>query len=336
MLEPQVTIVVVPRERFSYTQASLESIYNHTTTLPFNLVYVDAGSPAHIERYLLQQSAEKNFKLVRSDRYLSPNQARNLGVSFVNTKYVVFVDNDVAVTPGWLEPLVQCAEATDAAVVGPLVCIGEPEAGIIHLAGGEAHIEAQQKQKDNGKIKIKRRVHEKHYFVNRRLVEVQDQLKCNQCEFAEFHCVLVRTEVFAKIGLLDEALLNTREHIDFCMTVAEAGGKIYCEPASIVTYVPGPPFELSDMPYFMLRWSDAWELASLEHFRQKWQVTEDKYFQKRYKRLGQRRHQAFLKPLVRRIALGRRNPWLEQKLLPIERKLNRYISDRYEEGRGVR
>jgi GT2 family glycosyltransferase len=328
-MNTQVTIIVVPRERFSYTRKSLESIYAHTT-FPFELVYVDGGSPAHIESYLKQQAQEKNFNLIRSDRYLSPNQARNLGIAIANSKYIVFVDNDVVVTPGWLTHLVQCAEETSAAVVAPLVCIGQPEVGIVHLAGGEAHIELQEKEK-NGKTKVRRRIHEKHYFVNRRLDEVRDQLQRIQCEFAEFHCVLVQKEIFTKTGLLDEELLSTREHIDFSMTVAQAGGKIYCEPASIVTYVPGPPFELTDMPYFMLRWSDVWEIASLKHFQEKWNVTEDKYFQKRYKRLGQRRHQAFLKPLIRRLTFGKRAPWLEQKIVPLERKLNHFISDRYQQ-----
>ncbi|MBE9190772.1 glycosyltransferase [Gloeocapsopsis crepidinum LEGE 06123] len=332
-MNSQVTIVVVPRERFSYTRESLESIYAHTK-FPFELVYVDGGSPAHIESYLKQQAEEKNFKLIRSDRYLSPNQARNLGIPAVNSKYTVFVDNDVIVTPGWLTRLVQCAEETEAAVVAPLVCIGQPDAGIVHLAGGEARIELQEREK-NGKTKTRRRVHEKHYFVNRRLDDVRNQLQRIQCEFAEFHCVLVQTDVFTKTGLLDEKLLSTREHIDFSMTVAQAGGKIYCEPASIVTYVPGPPFELTDMPFFMLRWSDAWELASLKHFREKWDVTEDKYFQKRYERLGERRYQAFLKPFIRRFSFGRQNYWLVQKIVPLERKLNRYISDRYQQKLGV-
>lgn len=51
--QASITIIVVPRERFSYTQQSLESIYTHTH-LPFELVYVDAGSPKHIYKYLQQ------------------------------------------------------------------------------------------------------------------------------------------------------------------------------------------------------------------------------------------------------------------------------------------
>ena len=94
MIEPQVTIVVSPRERFSCTRESLESIYERTQE-PFKLVYVDGNSPGSTKRYLQQQAQEKNFHLVRTDYYLAPNHARNIGLSHVDTKYVVFADNDV-------------------------------------------------------------------------------------------------------------------------------------------------------------------------------------------------------------------------------------------------
>ncbi len=325
MNKPQVTIVVSQRERFSYTRESLESIYEHTQ-IPFSLVYVDGNSPSHIKRYLEEQAREKEFDLIRTEYYLSPNQARNLGLHQVNTEYVVFIDNDVIVTPGWLDNLLQCAQETQATVVCPLTCIGQPVGETIHLAGGEAHIVVET-QENGG---VKRKVHEKHYFVNRKVDEVRDQLHRQQCEFAEFHCMLVRTEIFNRIGLLDEGLLSTREHIDFCMTVTNAGGTFYCEPASVVSYVPGLKFELPELAFFMVRWSNAWEIASLEHFAQKWNLTiNDKYFKKRYKRMGHRRHQAFLKPLLRRITFGHNPLWLEKIAISLEKKLNHYITNRY-------
>ncbi|WP_051470233.1 glycosyltransferase family 2 protein [Fischerella sp. PCC 9605] len=323
MVNPQVTIVVVPRERFSYTRESLESIYNHTD-YPFSLVYVDGGSPSHIQSYLEAQAQEKGFHLIRADYYLSPNRARNLGLSQVSSKYVIFIDNDVVVTPGWLNRLVQCAEETGAAIVGPLTCIGKPEHEIIHNAGGETHIVLEQAGET-----IKRRIHQKTYLADRRVDDVRDQLQRIQCEFVEFHCMLVRTEIFERIGLLDEGLLSTREHIDCCMTVSEVGGSIYCEREAVVTYVPGPPFEWSDLSFFMLRWSDAWDLTSLQHLRQKWNLTEDKYFKKRYERLGHRRHQAFIKPLLQHLSRGQHDPELREILISMERQLNRYISNSY-------
>ncbi|BAC89007.1 glr1066 [Gloeobacter violaceus PCC 7421] len=325
MRKPTVCLIVSPRERFSYTRESLESLYTHTD-YPFKLVYVDGGSPEPVQRYLQQQAALRGFELIRTAHYLAPNQARNLGLARCgDSDYVVFVDNDIQVTPGWLERLVDCAETTGAAVVGPLVCIGTPGEERVHLAGGEARI-LQQTGEDG---RDERRIHEKHYFVNRPLAEVLGKTARRPCEFAEFHCVLVRASLMGRLGPLDEKLLSTREHIDFCLTVQQAGGSIWVEPDSVVTYVPGPPFDWSDLSYFLLRWSDAWELASLKHFRKKWGLAKDKYFQKRLDRLGHRRHQAFLRPLVRALSLGGEyDAELEAMLSEMEKQLNRYLTDR--------
>ncbi|MGD1855722.1 MAG: glycosyltransferase family 2 protein [Leptolyngbyaceae cyanobacterium] len=321
---PSITIVVVPRERFSYSQQSLESIYQYTQ-MPFELVYVDGGSPASVRNYLRQNAIERGFTLVRTEQFLAPNQARNLGLSQVSTDYVLFIDNDVHVTHSWLENLWQCAQTTDAAAVCPLTCIGKPLHQKIHLAGGEARIFTELKGD-----KVYRRVHEKHYFVNRAVADVQDQLQRRACEFAEFHCMLVKQSVFEKIGPLDEKLLNTREHIDFCLQVNQAGGLIYCEPSSVVSYVPDILYRWSDLAFFMLRWSDDWEVKSLKHFRKKWNLDKDKYFKKRYRRLGHRRHYAFLRPLIRKLTFGQTIPWLEKLAISLERKLNRVITERHE------
>lgn len=79
MTEARVTIVVVPREQFSKAQASLESIYAATPE-PFELVYVDGNSPPPVRRYLEQQAGARGFRLLQTERYLTSNEARNLGV----------------------------------------------------------------------------------------------------------------------------------------------------------------------------------------------------------------------------------------------------------------
>jgi GT2 family glycosyltransferase len=320
MTNPQVTIVVSPRERFSCTRESLESIYELTDT-PFKLVYVDGNSPREVRCYLEAQSQEKNFQLVRTENYLSPNQARNIGLAQVDTKYVVFFDNDVIVSPGWLDALVQCAEETDASVVGPLMCQHLPLHEVVHFAGGESRIVED--------VKGGRHLREKMYKQGHRVAKVRDQLQRTPTELAEFHCVLVRTAIFEKIGPLDEAMFNTKEHLDFCMTVAEAGGTVYFEPDSIVTYVPGPPLELTDIPFYMLRWSDAWVLNSLQRLREKWDLTEDGYFKYKYKVLGWRRRETILRPLSRKLTFGIKSQWMEKALVPFDKVLNRYLTDRY-------
>lgn len=326
MTDPQVTLVVVPRERFSYTQESLESIYEHTD-IPFKLVYVDGNSPTPVKRYLESQAQAKSFQLVRTNYYLSPNHARNIGLSYVDTKYLVFMDNDVIVSPGWLKALVTCAEETGATVVSPLMCQDEPVHEMIHFAGGECHVVTD--------IHGKRHIREKMYKQGQSVVEVRPQLKRFETELAEFHCVLVRREIFQKIGCLDSRMLCTKEHLDFCLTVREAGGTVYFEPDSLVTYVPGALITFTDIYFYMLRWSDAWMYSSLEILRQKWGLVEDGYFKTKYnKKLGSRRRRTIIKPLSYRFKklgkkVGLQRKQIEKALLAVDKVLNRYISDRY-------
>ncbi len=320
MNNQQITIVVVPRERFSCTQESLESIYKYTK-IPFKLIYVDGNSPAKVKNYLESQAKAKNFQIVRTNNYLSPNQARNLGLSHVQTKYVVFIDNDVIVSPNWLEALVNCAEATSATVVGPLMCQDKPLHQTVHFAGGESRIVTD--------IKGKRHLREKMYKQGQTVAQIREKLHRTPTELAEFHCVLVRTEIFEQIGFLDEGMVNTKEHLDFCMTVAQAGGTVYFEPDSLATYVPSSPRDLTDVHFYMLRWSDSWTMASLEHLRQKWNLSLDGYFKNKYKNLGWRRRDTLIKPLSRRLSLGFNNRPLNFLLSLIDKKLNRYLTDRY-------
>lgn len=322
MINPQVTIVVVPRERFSCSSESLESIYEYTK-IPFKLVYVDGNSPKKVQKYLEEQAKNKEFQLIRTDYYLSPNHARNIGLAQVNTKYVVFIDNDVIVSSGWLNNLIECAEETAATIVGPLVCQDQPLHETVHCAGGENHVWLETTG-DN-----RRRLREKMYKQGTKVDDQRDQLQRKQTELAEFHCVLVRTEIFKQVGLLDEALLNTKEHLDFCMTVMQAGGTVYFEPACVVTYVPGPPLEWTDLHYYMLRWSDAWQLASLHRLRDKWQLAEDGYFQNKYKKVGWRRKVSIINPINRLLTFGVSNRLFDSVLIPLDKMLNRYLTNRY-------
>lgn len=319
MTEPQVTLVVVPRERFSYTERSLSSLYENTATL-FKLIYVDGNSPKSTKRYLEKQAQEKGFRLIRTEHFLAPNQARNLVLAEVDTKYVVFVDNDVLFTPGWLDQLLDCAESTGAWLVCPLYCEGNLEDKIIHMAGGLAHFRDR---------KGKRQFFEQHRLAKKSVDKVRDKLQREPTELVEFHCALARTEIFQQLGLsLDEKFLSTGEHWDLCLTVREKGGAIYLEPNAVINYIAPPPFALSDLPYFFRRWSDAWNLQSLNHFREKWNLSaDDPCLKGHYFWLNYHRQLAIREWIYQFVPTIKRNAWIDQRniLMRIEKKLNQFL-----------
>ncbi len=257
-----VTVAVIPRERYSYAITSLNSILE-ATRRPLNLIYIDAGSPAHVGKQLEAKSKQVGFRLLRINRYLFPNQARNLAIDQVTTRYVVFIDNDVLVTDGWLDSLVSCAEETGASIVAPLYLEGELDNPTIHMAGANLRIE----EVDGVRVMRNQMLHSGTFFR-----DLQVDLKRKQCTSCEFHCVLVRRDVFEQLGPLDLNLQNTREHLDLALGVRQAGGSIYFEPRSVVSYVPAERFALFDLPFFLFRWRESVALASLSYFEKKWRV----------------------------------------------------------------
>lgn len=257
-----VTIVVTPRERFGLSERSLESILANTK-IPHNLIYVSTGRNDRVETYLSYASKAHKFILITGVGYRSPNYYKNLALREVQTKYVIFIDNDTVVSPGWDEALLRCAEETQAAVVGPVILWGAMGDPIIHMAGGTI-----SKRMENGTTVL----YEDHDFKNESILSTCSILKRRRSDTTEFHCMLVRTDFLQSVGPLDEELMSINEHIDINLLAKQQNELTFIEPSSIVTYLTSPGLETTDALYYLLRWSETWNRASLDRFNKKWAV----------------------------------------------------------------
>jgi GT2 family glycosyltransferase len=260
----RATIGFVPREAFSQTRRALETLYARTKG-PLELVCIDAGSPPIVKRYLEQASLEKEFKLIRTENYLFPNEARNLVLDHVKTEYVAFVDNDALVSPGWLDALVRCADETGAWAVGPLYFENEPECTQLHMAGGTCRI---VELPDGGRSFI-----ERHDDAHVKLSSVESKLTRHETELVEFHTMLVSMQAFAKLGPLDQNL-SMSEHSDLCLQIRSAGRSVFIEPAAAVTYLTPTENNRLDKKYFDFRWSEESTERNIARLKEKYRLSE--------------------------------------------------------------
>ncbi len=263
--EPLVTVVMVQRDRVSVAGRAIRQLFDVTET-PFVFVYVDGRSRRSVRRELDRLRDELGFVVLRADRRLTPNQARTIGLREVTTPYVVFVDNDCLVQPGWLATLLRTAEEKSAAVVGPLYAAGDPVPQRVHVAGGFITLDGAPGERHFQDILR---------FYNLPWVDLPTDLHRQRCDFAEFHCLLIRTDILVAVGGLDEAMFSTHEHLDLCMRVIAAGGEVWFEPAVVVNFAFPTELRLSDLPYFLWRWSEQATRATLEHFSTKYGIDPD-------------------------------------------------------------
>ena len=262
---PRVTIVMIMRERHLMTEAALESI-KHNTGLPYRLIYGDTRIPSWLREILLRRADEWRLEIAEFEDAPWPNQIRKRIAPTIDTPYVVFLDNDVSVAPGWLESMIACADETGAGIVCPVYLIGEPgTAKRIHMAGGRLTA-----IKDAAGTLMR----EESLLKDQDLTLVASTLRRQKCDFAEYHCVLMRTEVAKLPGLFDERIVCVHEHIDTALTARGAGYAVYFEPRAQVTYV-AHALRLSDLPLFRARWDPAAVDSSLKAFSAKWGVIDD-------------------------------------------------------------
>ena len=270
---PKVTIILTQRERFSLTQPSLESILADYDAYPFQLIYVDGNSPAHVSSYLQAKSEHYPFMtLLRQEHYLRSNVSRNMALPLAkDADYIAFLDNDDIVEPGWLEKLVTCAEEEKAGIVTPLTLQGQPGSPDIevHVAG----IQTKTRTKQSGR----RWFQQKQLLYAHKLREVEHQLERTAVDSVEFHCILIRRDILKQIEL-DELFDSLASHTDLCHQVHDLGWPIFLEPSARIIFLNPRQingFEPTDVPFYRFKWSESYVKAVFKRCVKKWYLASD-------------------------------------------------------------
>src|SRR5207244_3164071 len=84
-------------------------------------------------------------RVVFVDRYLQPNQARNLATRYARHPWLAFVENDSFVTPGWLESLLEtCRAYPHGCLATAEVFEGPVENRLSHVDVAVTHLRVRQ------------------------------------------------------------------------------------------------------------------------------------------------------------------------------------------------
>ena len=264
-VEARVTIVMTARERHSLAEHAIESVVAKTPR-PYRFIYVDVDSPPWLREVLAARAPSWNLEIARIDEPLWPQQARVRMTETIRTEYTVFIDNDVEVERGWLESLVACADATGAGIVGPLYLAGDGvQPARIHMAGGRL----QESGSPEARV-----LDEAHVLVNEDPARVAEQLSRKPCDFVEYHCMLMRTELL-RANVVDPDIRCVHEHIDSSFSARRLGYATWLEPSARITYLAHHDYLLDELHFFRNRWTQQEADASIAAFCRKWNVIDD-------------------------------------------------------------
>ena len=267
MGKPRVTLLMTVRERHGLTLASIENILANTA-IPHRFIFAHGELPPWLEEGVGALARAGRIEPRRFAGNLWPQQLRKALVGEVDTDYVAFVDNDILVSPGWLERLVACADETGAGAVGPVYLWGDGRTPPkIHMAGGRLREERTRR----GALVME----EEHAHMNQDPLKVIPGLARGPCDTLEFHCMLMPTAIARDPAIFDDDITCVHEHIDVCLTLRSRGLARMLEPASQVTYLAFAPTTLEDVPLLRWRWGRDPMEASIAAFSRKWGVEPD-------------------------------------------------------------
>ncbi|HNR91185.1 MAG TPA: glycosyltransferase [Dokdonella sp.] len=215
---PRVSIVIPVYNKFAYTAACLRSLGEHAGTVPFEVIVVDDGSTDATAQRLAQVGG---VRAVRNAENLGFVGSCNAGAALARGEFVLFLNNDTVVTPGWLEALLECFEQeTDAGLVGAQLVYPD---GRLQEAGGIVFDDASGwnygrfEDPDDARFAFRR-----------------------EADYCSGAAILVRRALFDRLGGFDTRYAPAYyEDTDLAFAVRAAGFKVFYEPRARVIHFEG-------------------------------------------------------------------------------------------------
>jgi len=249
MSEPVVTIVVVPRDRFSSVEASTRSIIANTPGVAFKIAFLDFGYAAATKRALATICVDVPMEIVDCGRSIPMDGFRDY-LPRVTTKYTCWVDNDTFVTEGCIARLIKSAEEEEMRAILPLTFEREGLDIDTRRLEKRVHISHSELRK----VTVEGREYVFDYKPYRRASKEEVPPGPWTIDFFELHTFFAETELLRQI---DYPSMVVREHVDIGIQLHRLGVPIWCEPRAEVIFDnihSRPTYE--DLKFFFYRWSD--------------------------------------------------------------------------------
>lgn len=213
---PSVDIVVCVYNAHDEVYACLTSIVE-VTTIPYTLTIIDDGSElltsAMLDRFV---EGRPWVRLKRNLNNLGYTRSANIGMAGSDAAWVVLLNSDTIVTPGWLEGMLDCA-------------LSDPKIALVGPVSNAATWQSVPDVRDSrGGWKVNTLPAGFTAADMAVLVSRHSARERPEVPLLNGFCTLMKTAVLEEIGYLDERSFPTGygEESDLCVRVGEAGYKL--------------------------------------------------------------------------------------------------------------
>ncbi len=244
--EVRASLVIPVFGKIEYTLACLRSLLAGGLPDDVEVIVVDDASPDDSKRLL---AGVPGLRVHHNTHNLGFVGSCNAGAALARGEFLVFLNNDTTLTPGWLEALLHTFEThSDAGLVGAQLVYPDgrlQESGGIVFADGSGW--------NYGRFEDPK--HPAYTFVR-------------EADYCSGAAIALRRSLFNTLGGFDARYAPAYyEDTDLAMKVREHGLKVYVQPAAVVVHHEGvtsgtdtgsgvKAYQLRNQLRFLERWRD--------------------------------------------------------------------------------
>jgi len=238
------------------------------------IIFVDDQCPKKSKDVVLQawtlRKAELKSpvgKIIFNSTNKGYGQACNAGAAAASGKYLIFLNADTKVTPGWVDPMIELFDDPKTGLVGNMhLKEGGDHNGTIDSAGSE------WKWNDMSFVHIGRHCYRKQGISGPYKPEnaPRDLLEVSEREMVTGCCFAMRASLFEYIGGFNPNYrIGYWEDSEICLNVRELGYKVMFQPKSVIyhklghTASGGHRYFGHNKLYFMNKWVKSHRLDDL-------------------------------------------------------------------------
>lgn len=211
---PLVSIISINYNRLDDTIELFDSIRQNDYS-NIELILVDNGSDKNPDTI---KSSFPQLQLIKNKRNLGFAAANNIGIKHAKGKYILLINNDMVVSPGFLSPLVQKLESENIiGIVSPKIYFHN-NPNIIQYAGFTNIHPITIRNKGIGFKEADKGQYDQSVATY----------------YAHGAACLFRASLIEKVGYMSEEFFLYYEEMDWCKRARNHGFKIFYVPQSVV------------------------------------------------------------------------------------------------------
>lgn len=251
--KPKVSVVIPVYNQFGYTYNCLKAILAHTEGIAYEVIIADDCSTDEVKNL---EDIVHGIKVIHNTKNLKFLLNCNNAAKYAKGQYIVFLNNDTQVQPGWLHALLDVMDKKkDAGMVGSKLLYPN---GKLQEAGGILW-------KDGSAWNY-------GHFQN---PDASEFCYVKEVDYISGAAIMISHKLWLEIGGFDEAFEPAYyEDTDLAFEVRKHGYKVYFQPASLVVHFEGisngtdtstglKKYQVVNQKKFFQKWKD---VLGHEHF----------------------------------------------------------------------